>query len=615
MPTDDPGGHLQRAVGDEYAIVRLLGRGGMGAVYLARELALQRLVAVKVLPPDASGDAARRDRFQREAQLAAQLTHPNIVPLHRFGEKAGVPYYVMGFVRGESLAARLRRDGRLDGEEARVLLAQLADALEYAHGRGVVHRDIKPDNILIDDESGRPLLADFGIAQRTGERAGDRAGRIEGTLHYMSPGQAAGAAPPDARDDIYSLGVVGYVMLSGETPFAADTFPAFVAQQAASEPPPLASRAADVPSDLAAAVTRAIARDPAQRWRDARAFKDALGIALENDPDRLPGELREVAGSAFYSIAGGWIALNVAATVFGPRIGRSLQWVAAVALAVAFLVTAAIHKRKGFSWRELGGVALWPPAWWPFWWPGAWRRPWDLWPRLPRDVRRLRLGYSAVAIGFIIAAPLALRAGSSRLLIVSGVAYLLVTALMLATAWWAYRQGIPNNADLRSLILRSTADHRFWKRPQMLQRLLPVETMRRPAVPSTPAACLKQMADTTQQTTGRAREAGLEALAVARTACSAIADLDAELLAGTAPAEAGTRAAKAEQRDRLAQAVQELCRDHAHLAHDQTDDALRAVWSQTARVSASLGGHHARDAADSPTVGATSASADLTRAG
>jgi serine/threonine protein kinase len=319
----------------------------MGAVYLARDQELDRLVALKVLPPDVGDSAERRARFRREAQLAAKLTHPNIVPLHSFGESDGLMYYAMGYVRGESLADRLRREGRIPQEEIRLQLAQLAEALEYAHGKGVIHRDIKPDNILLDDETGRPLLADFGIARATG-RGGTltEAGSVMGTVHYMSPEQAIGATSLDGRSDLYSLGVVGYVMVAGRTPFDAQTFSAFVAQQASADPPPLISRVPDISPDLATAVMRCLTRDATSRWPDARTFKQSLGAALEDDSERLPGELREIAGALFWTVVGGWIVANIMLLVLPARGHR--WWTilpAALLLGIVYVVTAAVHVR------------------------------------------------------------------------------------------------------------------------------------------------------------------------------------------------------------------------------------------------------------------------------
>lgn len=207
----------------QYRIVRLLGQGGMGSVYLARDLTLEREVAIKVIK---TADDSREiyDRFRREAKTAAKLSHPNIVPLHAFGEVEGMPYFVMGYVRGESLADRLRREGKLSEEEARRIFAEIADALDHAHRQGIVHRDIKPDNVLLEDESGRALLTDFGVAKAVdkGETL-TRHGSVVGTPHYMSPEQASGRSDIDGRSDIYSLGVMAYAMLAGRLPFEGKT--------------------------------------------------------------------------------------------------------------------------------------------------------------------------------------------------------------------------------------------------------------------------------------------------------------------------------------------------------------------------------------------------------
>jgi len=214
---------LEAKLQAHYRVVRLLGRGGMGAVYLARDLALDREVAIKVVKADSSAREVH-DRLRREARTAARLSHPNIVPLHAFGEVEGMPYFVMGFVRGESLAARLRRDGHLPEEEARRILADLAEALDHAHRQGVVHRDVKPDNVLLDDESGRALLTDFGVARaRGGTETLTAAGGVVGTPAYMSPEQAAGRGEMDGRSDIYSLGVLAYAILTGRLPFEGRT--------------------------------------------------------------------------------------------------------------------------------------------------------------------------------------------------------------------------------------------------------------------------------------------------------------------------------------------------------------------------------------------------------
>ncbi|MEK6767507.1 MAG: serine/threonine-protein kinase, partial [Gemmatimonadota bacterium] len=241
MAPDDPQrAALERALGAQYEIVRLLGRGGMGAVYLARERALERLVAIKVLPPDLASDAESRERFRREARTAAKLTHPNIVPLHTFGEVEGMLYFVMGYVRGESLGERMHREGKLPPEDVRRIIGELAGALDYAHRQGVIHRDIKPDNVLLEDESGRPMLTDFGVAKARATGATlTEAGAVVGTPHYMSPEQASGARDLDGRSDLYSLGIMGYAMLSGRLPFEGDSFRDVIVQHVTKAPPPL----------------------------------------------------------------------------------------------------------------------------------------------------------------------------------------------------------------------------------------------------------------------------------------------------------------------------------------------------------------------------------------
>src|SRR5258708_7839745 len=228
---------LEAKLKGQYRVIRLLGRGGMGAVYLARDLALEREVAIKVVK---TAEEQSYDRFRREARTAAKLSHPNIVPLHAFGEVEGMPYFVMGYVRGESLAARLRRDGKLPDDEARRIVADLAEALDHAHRQGVVHRDVKPDNVLLDDESGRALLTDFGVAKALGRSETLTAvGSVVGTPSYMSPEQAAGRADIDGRSDIYSLGVMAYAMLTGRLPFEGKTAADVLTKHLTQQPPPL----------------------------------------------------------------------------------------------------------------------------------------------------------------------------------------------------------------------------------------------------------------------------------------------------------------------------------------------------------------------------------------
>ena len=265
------------AIGDLYDIEGELGRGGMSVVYRARDVRLRRPVALKVLPPELAFRGDVRSRFLREAETAAQLSHPNIVPIYAVDERDGLVYFAMACIDGESLAARLHREPRPPFEMVRRVLREVADALAYAHAHGVVHRDVKPDNVLLDRESGRAVVTDFGIA-----RAAEGDGRLTvtgvavGTPAYMSPEQALGERDVDGRSDVYSLGVVGYEMLSGGRPFAADNTPAMLMKQLAEQARPLLDLRPDAPRNLVAAIERAMLKDRRARWPDAGAFRDAL---------------------------------------------------------------------------------------------------------------------------------------------------------------------------------------------------------------------------------------------------------------------------------------------------------------------------------------------------
>ena len=277
------------AVGAQYLIDREIGRGGMAVVYRATDLRLHRPVAIKVLPPDVAFNPDVRARFIREAQTAAQLSHPNIVPIYNVDESdgGGLVYFVMAYIDGESLGVRLAREGAWPVDRAVRVLRDVADALAYAHARGVIHRDIKPDNILIDRASGRPMVTDFGIARAAqGETRLTAPGVAVGTPAYMSPEQALGERELDGRSDLYSLAVVGYHMLAGETPFKAANTPAMLVKHATERPRPMRERRPDVPSYLAVAIDRALAKRPEDRWTDAAEFRDALDGALASARSR-----------------------------------------------------------------------------------------------------------------------------------------------------------------------------------------------------------------------------------------------------------------------------------------------------------------------------------------
>jgi serine/threonine-protein kinase len=275
---------FRSALAGQYALDREIGRGGMGIVYLARDLKLDRLVAVKTLPPQLATDVTIRERFLREARTAAALSHPSIVPIHRADEMGGQVFFVMGFVDGESMAQRIRAHGALDPREVLRQLRDVALALDYAHSRGVVHRDIKAENILIDAATGRALVTDFGIARLAEATPLTQTGQVLGTVYYLSPEQVSGDAV-DGRSDLYSLGVVGYFALSGRFPFDAELASAVLVAHVTRAAPPLATVWPDVPRGLAAIVDRCLAKDPAARFGSGRELADAL-TAIERDVDR-----------------------------------------------------------------------------------------------------------------------------------------------------------------------------------------------------------------------------------------------------------------------------------------------------------------------------------------
>ena len=287
---------LQAALAGEYSLQRELGRGGMGVVYLARDVQLDRDVAIKVLPTHLARDAEAHDRFLREARTAAGLSHPNIVPIHRVSEARGFVFFVMSYVEGETLGERLRTRGPLPPADATRVLREVAWALAYAHGRGIVHRDVKPDNIMLEAGTGRALVTDFGIAHGGRDpRPTTDPGKVTGTAHFMSPQQAAGESI-DGRSDIYSLGVVGYLTVSGRLPFESSNLPALLLKQATEAPLSVMRAAPGLPPALGAAIDKCLARDPDARFADGEALAEALVPAVETRP-ALPMSLRAWLGS------------------------------------------------------------------------------------------------------------------------------------------------------------------------------------------------------------------------------------------------------------------------------------------------------------------------------
>ncbi len=277
---------LQKVLAGRYSIERELGRGGMGIVLLARDVALDRLVAIKLLPAHLAASPDARERFLREARTAAGLSHPNIVPIHAVEQQGDLVFFVMGFVDGETLRERVAHAGPLAPRLAVKVLQEVGWALAYAHQRGVIHRDIKPDNIMIERATDRALVTDFGIAVGAGAGASG-GGEVMGTARYMSPEQACGE-PVDARSDLYSLGATLFFALTGRPPFDAPNLPAVLTQQFSRPAPLVQVIRPEVPAKLAEVIDRCLQKDPAARVQTgdevARIAGEARGRDLRAPP-------------------------------------------------------------------------------------------------------------------------------------------------------------------------------------------------------------------------------------------------------------------------------------------------------------------------------------------
>jgi len=517
---------VQDALGAEYKLLNLLGSGGMGVVYLARQQGLERLVAVKVLSPSIAASESR-ERFRREARMAAGLTHPGILPVYAFGEAGELPYIVMGYVRSETLADRLRHQKCLPVERARCILADLANALDYAHRHGVIHRDIKPENILLEDESERALLMDFGIA-KSNQSAGTltATGVAVGTPGYMSPEQRLGDSI-DGRSDIYSLGLVAYEMLAGYAPFAGPN-EAFHGR----EPTPLAKAAPNVPEDLARVIMRCLAQDPNDRWPDARSF--CVAVTRGDAEAGVPDELRAIAGFCSWALL--WFVVwgVIATRAFSAGSGSVMLLLSALLVPVGFALQGLNVHRSGFGLRQILSVGFWPPKWWGLWWPGTLRRPDDMWHELPHSAR---LGRIALTVFFVATPSLAyverLAAGNGASLtpgILRSVGYVLIalTAVAIAVLALRWRSRGVSGAQLARWLVGSTTSGSFWSEPQISPLLRPVNG-EQPTGPSTPHEYLRAISEAAGALAGSKRAPGCDAIAAARTLLGRIASTDAEI--------------------------------------------------------------------------------------
>lgn len=342
QPLDPQFFALQEALAGKYSLEAEIGRGGMGIVYLAQDVRLDRPVALKVLPQHLSSKTDLRERFLREARTAAKLSHPNIVPIFAVDEVGQFVYFVMGYVAGETLGYRVQNRGPLPPSDGARLLKELGWALAYAHSQGVIHRDVKPDNILLEEETGRALVADFGIAGLLAGADATGVGEIIGTAEFMSPEQVLGQGV-DARSDTYSMGVVGFYALSGTLPFHDDRVAEVLRQHREDPPAPLKTVAPHVPSRLARCIDRCLAKEPGARFETAAAFSEAVDAAMRerrdvpapvrnfiNDPIDLPGD-----GVAYFVFS---IAMVSPAVGIWISEGGSLSFIAAFAAIYGSLI-------------------------------------------------------------------------------------------------------------------------------------------------------------------------------------------------------------------------------------------------------------------------------------
>jgi len=421
---------LQQHLAGRYSIERELGRGGMGIVLLARDVALDRLVAIKLLPQALADNAEFRDRFLREARTAAGLSHPNIVPIHTVEESGELVFFVMGYVEGETLRERVEDTGPLSPRLAMKLMQEVAWGLGYAHQRGVVHRDIKPDNIMIEDGSDRALVTDFGIALGKHERReGGALGEVIGTARYMSPEQACGEEV-DARSDLYSLSATFFYALTGRAPFEGNTLPAIMALQVTQPAPDITTLRPEVPPRLAQVIGRCLEKDPEDRLQTGEEVAQGVGEARGRD-FRAPPLVRSFVRNAQVStmvflammLAGNSQAINTGSGFsidFGGIIGLILL-VQLVAVArrllregytfedirEALLAEAAIQEeesevlKRGKWMRRLDNV--WFRVWagrigrWFFKWAGVFVRPTQRHVLPSHDATEMVLGRSTIA--------------------------------------------------------------------------------------------------------------------------------------------------------------------------------------------------------------------------
>ena len=350
---------LTSALADRYAVERELGAGGMAVVFLADDLKHHRKVAIKVLRPELS-ESLGGDRFLKEIETAAGLSHPHILPVHDSGEADGLLYYVMPFVEGETLQARIEREQQLPINDALEIAREIAEALSYAHSYGIVHRDIKPDNVML--YGGHAVIADFGIAKAVSAAGGEKltgTGMAIGTPQYMSPEQASGDEV-DARSDVYALACLTYEMLVGEPPFTGRNVQAIVQQHIAAPPPSASTIRPTTPPDISLAIQRAMAKTPADRYSTAGEFAEAL----KGTRDGIGAYLRSLVRRRVPHVLGVYALLSVGVTfLIGFLIDRlvlspHLTGFGIVALASLLPAVAIVAYFRGRAWTWKAKMAI-----------------------------------------------------------------------------------------------------------------------------------------------------------------------------------------------------------------------------------------------------------------
>lgn len=324
--TPEPSGEsidaVRAAVAGQYTVERLLGQGGMGAVYLGRDKTLDRPVAIKVIKPDVAANDVIRDRFLQEARSVAKLRHPNIVSVYSAGEANGLLYFAMELVEGQSLREVIEKAGRIPHSQAERIISEIALALDHAHAHGLVHRDVKPDNILIETSTGRALLTDFGVAraaQAGAEHGLTQTGMIIGSPRYMSPEQISGDHRIDGRADLYALALVGYELYTGTPVVASGTVASMIYKHMSETPPPLSSAVPGIPAHVSAAIAKGLEKDPDKRWQTGAEFAQAVrGQSASTAPTHVTFSKRRL------GIVGAVVAVAIAMGVwFGLRAGST----------------------------------------------------------------------------------------------------------------------------------------------------------------------------------------------------------------------------------------------------------------------------------------------------